>query len=113
MDSIREQLLSIRPKAVSVLLPDCGITIFVRSMSALAQLELEELHRDKAKSKVIIGKSVSECLCDADGNTLFCVDDVDQLLSRLSSEDLGVLTIACLERNGITDEGRERLKKKS
>lgn len=115
MNNLREQILNVvDTETREVEVPEWGVTVWVRSMSAADRDAFEaDLLQGKGKNTSVNyrnmrAKLVARCVVDAEGNRIFNPEDVPAL-GRKSAKALTRLYNVATELSGVSDDDVEEL----
>ncbi len=94
-----------------VFIPEWGDSVHVRCLTAWERDELE-IEWDRAKRHNFRARLAVACVCDAEGNDLFEVGDIERL-GRQPASILARLADVAFRLNKFTKEDQEALEKNS
>ena len=112
----KEQILSATPKLLEIEVPEWGGSVFIRPVTLAEQAKLADLGLKHEKGSVVVRmKSITLQLvqwaaCDADGQPIFEMKDIEALMNKSASALLR-LQDAILKFSGLTEESRKELEK--
>ena len=116
MTLTKEQILSITPRLQEIDIPEWGGSVFIRPITLAEQAKLADLGVKYEKGTVVVRMKsitlqlVQWAVCDAEGQSLFEMKDIEALMNKSASAFLR-LQDAILKFSGLTEESRKELEK--
>lgn len=109
MSDIRKRILAASDSPIDVVdVPEWGVTVGIRSMSARSRAYVMELSQtedgiDAARVEAMWSRTLVGCLVDPEtGDRIFDDEDMDALMEK-SAHVVERLWTACFERSGLTE----------
>lgn len=109
MSDIRKKILASADSPIDVVdVPEWGVTVGIRAMSARSRAHVMELSQnadglDAARVEAMWSRTLVGCLVDPEtGDPIFDEDDMEALMDK-SAHVVERLWTACFERSGLTE----------